>query len=765
MNKKFVKALAVLSVSSILGGNIAYAAERKVSKNETIFVTKEAGETKDQTVSVWINKDEKAKIKDKSDLKDIKNLETDEKIEAKDGVIDINDQNKDFYYQGKTDKDLPVDVSIKYELDDKAIDFKDLEGKSGKVKITINAHNKVKESMKSGKTVYAPYLVLTEMTFDDSQVKNIESEDAKIVKDGKNQIVGAVLAPGLKENFDGILENDKLDKFKDEIEIELDVVNFKPSEAYVVITNEIFQDEKTLESLDDLDDGINELTSNAGKLVDASAKLKDGSASLNKGLGELSGGAEKLANGSERLKAGFDQMSTAFASLPEKIGPMQSAITSLNNGGAKLNAGINQYTGGISEINSKIGALSEVSIALDQGASELNAGITKLSEGSKELSAKLSEGKDDGDLKEFATSLNSLKSGIDEFNKSITPMAENLEKLNIGLKSARESSSKMTAGLNKLSETAKNAPSVEGEMANINNNAAAIEGQIQSLEAKNVDGSLSGEIEGLRAIENNLYANAKNLGASAKINAGIYAGINELSQGSNELNAGLSKLSEGLDEMSKKINSSKEDLAKASKGLSMGIEKLEDGLSESDLMKLGVAINDLNEGLDKLKVGSERLMEGTEQNKKGVEKLAEALNLLDSKSAELKDGSEKLAGGLSEFNERSKALKQLGSVDTNALNPLSQGMSDLNKGILELRSGAIKLKEGSDTYNQNYEEFDSGLKRYKAEGIDKLSSKTGDIKEAKEILDEMSNLAKKNSSISGTSEDFETRSRIIEKIR
>lgn len=765
MNKKFVKALAVLSVSSILGGNIAYAAESKVSKNETIFVTKEAGETKDQTVSVWINKDEKAKIKDKSDLKDIKNLETDEKIEAKDGVIDINDQNKDFYYQGKTDKDLPVDVEIKYELDGKAIDFKDLEGKSGKVKITINAHNKVKESMKSGKTVYAPYLVLTEMTFDDSQVKNIESEDAKIVKDGKNQIVGAVLAPGLKENFDGILENDKLDKFKEEIEIEMDVVNFKPSEAYVVITNEIFQDEKTLESFDDLDNGINELTSNAGKLVDASSQLKNGSNSLNKGISDLSSGTEKLANGSEKLKAGFDQMSTAFASLPEKIGPMQSAITSLNNGGAKLNSGINQYTGGISEINSKVGALNEGAVALNQGASELNAGIVKLSEGSKELSLKLSQGNDGGDLKEFGASLQALKTGIDDFSKSIEPMAENLEKLNVGLKSASESSSKMSAGLNKLSETAKNAPSVEGEMANINNNAAAIEGQIQILEAKNEDGSLSGEIESLRAIENDLYANAKNLGASAKINDGIFAGINELSQGSNELNAGLFKLSEGLDDMSKKVNSSKEDLAKASTGLSMGIEKLEEGLSESDLMKLGVAINDLNEGLDKLKVGSERLMEGTEQNKKGVDKLAEALNLVDSKSAELKEGSEKLAGGLSEFNERSKALKQLGSIDTNALNPLSQGMSDLNKGILELRSGAIKLKEGSDIYNQNYEEFDSGLKRYKAEGIDKLSSKTGDIKEAKEILDEMSNLAKKNSSISGTSEDFETRSRIIEKIR
>ena len=96
---------------------------------------------------------------------------------------------------------------------------------------------------------------------------------------------------------------------------------------------------------------------------------------------------------------------------------------------------------------------------------------------------------------------------------------------------------------------------------------------------------------------------------------------------------------------------------------------------------------------------------------------------------------------------------------------MSQGLADLNKGIYDLREGALKLKEGSDTYNEKYEEFDSGLRRYKTEGIDKLSSKTRDIKQAKEVLDQMSKLARDNNSIAGTSDDFETRSRIIEKIR
>ena len=765
MNKKFVKALAVLSVSSILGGNIAYASATKTYKNETVYVTKEADKVKDKTVSVWINKDGKVDVKDKSDLKDIKNLETDEKIETKDGFIDINSKDKDFYYQGKTDKDLPVDVEIKYELDGKAINFKDLEGKSGKVKITITAHNKVKEKQKSGKAIYAPYLVMTEMTFADDQVKNIEADSAKIVKDGKNQIVAGVLAPGLRENFAGLLDDEKLDKFKDQIEIEMDVENFKPGEAYVVITNEIFLDGKSLGSFDDLESGLDELTANAGKLVDGSGKLKEGSKSLNKGISDLADGSEKLSAGSEKLIAGFDQMSGAFASLPEKIGPMENAISALDEGGANLNAGLNQYTGGLSEINSKMGDLMDGADRLNQGATKLNAGIERLRQGSKELREKLSQGAGGNDLTEFATSLKALKTGIDDFNQSIDPMADSLDKLNMGLKSASESSAKISKSLADLSLAGENAPSTGAVISNINQNAANLENQIASLEAKNTDGTLTSEIENLRAIKNGLYGESKKLGASAKVNSEIYANLKNLSGVSNELTSGLDKLSLGLGEMGERLDGSKDDLEEASVKLGAGIEKIESGLSDSDLMKLGEALSQLDGGLDKLKEGSENLVAGTQANKEGVEKLVNGLNLLDSKSADLREGSEKLSGGLSEFKERSKALSELGSINDKALNPMAKGLSDLNKGILDLRAGALKLKEGSDTYNEKYEEFDSGLRRYKEEGIDKLAGKTGDIKEIGEILDQMSKLAKKNNSISGSTDDIETRSRIIEKIR
>ena len=65
----------------------------------------------------------------------------------------------------------------------------------------------------------------------------------------------------------------------------------------------------------------------------------------------------------------------------------------------------------------------------------------------------------------------------------------------------------------------------------------------------------------------------------------------------------------------------------------------------------------------------------------------------------------------------------------------------------------------------SFEEFKNGLADYKTKGIDELSNKTGDIDEISVILDQMSKMAKENNSITGTSDEFETRSRIIEKIK
>ena len=77
--------------------------------------------------------------KDKSNLKEVKNLKTDEKVLGKNGYLNWNEDKKDIYYQGKTDKNLPVELTVKYYLDNKEIKNSELEGKTGHLKIVLSS--------------------------------------------------------------------------------------------------------------------------------------------------------------------------------------------------------------------------------------------------------------------------------------------------------------------------------------------------------------------------------------------------------------------------------------------------------------------------------------------------------------------------------------------------------------------------------------------------------------------------------------------------
>ena len=98
-----------------------------VSKQETVYVnTDAAGQVKDVVVSDWLkNSGINGTVKDVSDLTDIENVKGDEKFTQSGDSLTWNTGDKDIYYQGKTDKELPVSMNITYKLDGKETAPKD----------------------------------------------------------------------------------------------------------------------------------------------------------------------------------------------------------------------------------------------------------------------------------------------------------------------------------------------------------------------------------------------------------------------------------------------------------------------------------------------------------------------------------------------------------------------------------------------------------------------------------------------------------------
>ena len=112
----------------------------EAGKEETVYVVSKADGTADNViVSEWLkNKDGSDTIKDASDLKDIKNVKGDETFTQNGDEVTWDAKGNDIYYQGTTDKELPVTEKITYYLDGKEVTPEEIAGKSGKVTIRFD---------------------------------------------------------------------------------------------------------------------------------------------------------------------------------------------------------------------------------------------------------------------------------------------------------------------------------------------------------------------------------------------------------------------------------------------------------------------------------------------------------------------------------------------------------------------------------------------------------------------------------------------------
>ncbi|MFQ8775599.1 MAG: hypothetical protein ACLR8C_05780 [Finegoldia magna] len=777
MKKNIEKILALSLVSSMTFANLSFAEQQDlIKKSETVYVTVEGNEIKDKSVSVWLNSDKNIKANDKSNLTNVKDLKTDKELKSENGYLKLDENKKDIYYKGDTDKKLPVDVSVKYFLDGKEMKASELEGKSGHLKIVITSKNNRYEAKTidgQSRNVYSPYVVVAAMTFDDEKVENITSDDIKVVKDGKNEIVTTVMTPGMKQNLSKIVEDKELDNFKDEVSVEMDIKDYKPVEIYSVITNEFFQEKKNIDSLDKLQNGVKELQDNSQKLVDASVKLSEGQDKLNSGISQMQTGVTKLHNGSQKLASSTQQMQGKFSGIQSKVGPIQGYIAQMNDGSLKLYNGISDYTAAVGKIKENTAKIKEGSEKLAKGATDLDNGVGKLKDATSQLRAGTENMKQMTAQKDQLLEKSSqLSNGLNGLAGSYGQLANTVEQISGKSQQLKDSSAQFNEKLQQVAQLAGGAEtsaSAEKIARGLESSAEGLNNAIQQLQAKNEEGQLNDTIAYLQAQKNVMYVQAESIRNAGSQNAGqqkLQAALAQLAQSSSALSQGNADLSNALMRTSAAMNQSKAKLVDSSNQLSQGLGQMGGALNGADgLSTLKDSIDKLDDATGQIKGGSQTLKEGTLQNEKAMAMLLNGMEELDKNSSALVEGSSKLSGGLQEFNKQSALLSSLSQINEKAIIPMSNAINMLNDGLGKLDSSTGQLKSGSDKLASGQKEFSSKLKEYKEKGIDELSNKTKDLNKFKDIIDAMSDLAVKDSSFTGTDDNFETKSRIVEKIK
>ena len=777
MKKNIEKILALSLVSSMTFANLSFAEQQDlIKKSETVYVTVEGNEIKDKSVSVWLNSDKNIKANDKSNLTNVKDLKTDKELKSENGYLKLDENKKDIYYKGDTDKKLPVDISVKYFLDGKEMKASELEGKSGHLKIVITSKNNRYEAKTidgQSRNVYSPYVVVAAMTFDDEKVENVTSDDIKVVKDGKNEIVSTVMTPGMKQNLTGIVEDKELDNFKDEVSVEMDIKDYKPVEIYSVITNEFFQEKKNIDSLDKLQNGVKELQDNSQKLVDASVKLSEGQDKLNSGISQMQTGVTKLHNGSQKLASSTQQMQGKFSGIQGKVGPIQGYVAQMNDGSLKLYNGISDYTAAVAKIKENTAKIKEGSEKLAKGATDLDNGVGKLKDATSQLRAGTENMKEMTAQKDQLLEKSSqLSNGLNGLAGSYGQLANTVEQISGKSQQLKDSSAQFNEKLQQVAQLAGGADgsaNAEKIARGLESSAEGLNNAIQQLQANNEEGQLNDTIAYLQAQKNVMYAQAESIRNAGSQNAGqqkLQAALNELAQSSSALSQGNADLSNALMRTSAAMNQSKAKLVDSSNQLSQGLGQMGGALNGAEgLSTLKDSIDKLDDATGQIKGGSQTLKEGTLQNEKAMTMLLNGMEELDKNSSALVEGSSKLSGGLQEFNKQSALLSSLSQINEKAIIPMSNAINMLNDGLGKLDSSTGQLKSGSDKLASGQKEFSSKLKEYKEKGIDELSNKTKDLNKFKDIIDAMSDLAVKDSSFTGTDDNFETKSRIVEKIK
>lgn len=579
------KSIASVCTLAILAASASpvLAESSYIKKDETVYtILKKDGTVEKNIVSEWLSGDGSLdKINDQSILKDIKNVKGDEKPTINGEKVTWDTTKEDLYYQGKTDKQLPITTDIEYELNGRSVTADEIKGQSGKVKITIRLKNNEARNAKiagENRTVYVPFITATEILMPRENFKNIKTSSGKTVDDGKTSSITAVSSPGLEASLDmGGDYSDIFDKISSTITIEADANDFKVPEIMIAATSDM----SSLEDIDS-DSDLGDITSMIDKLKDAGKELLNGTEQLYNGTTELATNYEKFDAGTQTLSGGIQTLTNGVGLIGRNVPMLNQGAQKLMNGIERLSAGQDKFTTGVSMYVENTGNLYNA-------YSDIDNGIKNAASGAEQLSSALSNaGSSGGGLSELSGSISKNKE-----------LASGMESAANTILSDENASEESKAAAKKIIELSQASQSISSKQE------SAIGG---------AESSISNAQSGL----------AQAAGAAKQLSAGL----SQLSAGSSQYSSKFAQLVDAgktLEENSGKLDGSTDKLYEGSQQLYNGTTQLQDGTT-----KLVSGGEELRKGSDKLATSSKQILAGTKKLQGGSKQLYDGVKKANS---------------------------------------------------------------------------------------------------------------------------------------
>ena len=525
---------AVLTMAVMCGmPAVAFAADNGVTKEETVYVvTDSTGAQTDVIVSDHlVNKGKAETISDETTLSDIENVKGEETFKQDGDALTWDAGGNSIYYQGSTDEEVPVTMDVTYRLDNKEVTGSELQGKSGKVEITIRYSNNAEFD---GTTV--PFVVMTGLIVTDDSFKNIKISKGKVIDDGDKLLVVGMAAPGLAQTL-GMGESEL--GIGSSVVITGEADKFAVEDMMTVVTNAFFEDVDSGGFDLDYDDQITALNKGAKQLV-------EGSDALYKGLNKMDNQMPALVKGAEALDNGAKELG----------GSLLTQMKSIIDGTALLKSGAFKVMNGLSDMKTKldsqvIPALETISGGLSSASSSLNDNHIPqaASDVAKYMGTlKKAKGKINAHKEVIKAALMSGDDGLSEAEadlllNNIDAVSTEASGVSYAVNGDGTEGSSLT---DKLDSAAKGISQVVGKSATEEESSTGLHLMSDSLGSTTSKTTLIG---GTAVIYKGLDDLNSQLSATTASDGDLNKGLNALTSGTSELKSGADKLANGVSQL------------------------------------------------------------------------------------------------------------------------------------------------------------------------------------------------------------------------
>lgn len=794
-NRKIKRSLTTslaVGMSVMMGAVPVYAAgstdTQDVYKEETVYVNADAtGNSDEVTVSDWLKNSGSVSgnLTDESILKEIKNVKGDETFTENGDQLTWNTAGEDIYYQGTTDKELPVSVKLTYFLDGKEVKPDELKGKSGHLKIQVQYTNNEKKTVTvDGKEeeVYTPFVMMTGMILPNETFSNVTIDNGKVISDGSRNIVVGFGMPGLKDSLDLDEETTKEAEDKgvtipENFEMEADVTDFTMSSTFTVALTDLLDDmdmdniidvDSLKDSLNELEDAALELVSGSGTLADGASTLADGVSSYTAGADELNAGIQKYLGSNGELNGSVTEYVNGVGKVVKGVKDYTSGTNALANGVISYVAGeqkiaagaaqLSQLSKGLEQVQTAVDTLSKAADGKGEATDDLVIAANQLAAGTKQLQAVLGSEEVTALLTQvngMVTTGNELISATESLSASLqtgiaTPVA-NIAAALTGMETQLNAINTQLGTLQSDCETAVadvNAKitdyntKVDAAQAAANTSKTQIANAISALQAQlnaTTDESVRDQIStAITALQNAQTAadGLNNVQKASAITVSVPTfDLSAITSGAATLQTNLktfketaAALQQQLPEMQKKLDA---------------IAAAKDSLPSDSISQLTASVTQLNQGMQGLNTGLGTLSGGLGQLNtsvqaqfptaiQGITELNGGFMQLGSYNTSLLSGAEQLKGSSSTLAAGAGTLQSGTNQLASGLNTLGSQMS---AGAAKLSANSNALREGASSLSAGAKKLADGMDQFDKEGTSKLKSTVED--EFGDVLDRL----------------------------